>query len=150
MVQSLPLEGAKLGWRIQVSPGRIMLAVSRVVTQLSCGVNVVPFMTSAHCAPRGLTPHVTLLLAAEVSDCAWQVVDGAKLSTGQSHQYCVRANGGPMRITLVWHDLPSDIAAEKNLVNDLDLSVRAAGLQVCTGPASYGCTVVLWALLSCQ
>lgn len=76
---------------------------------------------------------VTLVksLPLEGSAVGWrmQVVDGAKLATGESHQYCVRAAGGPMRITLVWHDLPSDVAAEKNLVNDLDLTVRAAGLQ---------------------
>jgi len=30
-----------------------------------------------------------------------QVVDGATLNTGDSHEYCIRANGGPMKVTLV-------------------------------------------------
>eukprot|EP00951_Prasinocladus_malaysianus_P035124 scaffold359410_cov39-Prasinocladus_malaysianus.AAC.1 len=32
------------------------------------------------------------------------------------------------QVVLVWHDPPGDIAAAKNLVNDLDVSVRSAGL----------------------
>jgi hypothetical protein len=33
-----------------------------------------------------------------------------------------------LQIVLVWHDPPSDMAVEKNLVNDLDVMVRSAGL----------------------
>eukprot|EP00873_Tetraselmis_striata_P004766 jgi/Tetstr1/425030/TSEL_001518.t1 len=64
------------------------------------------------------------------------VVDGAKLATGESHQYCVRANGGPMRITLVWHDLPSDIAAEKNPRQRS--RPQACGQQGCRGVTLRG------------
>ena len=53
----------------------------------------------------------------------------ANLSTGQTHQYCVKALGGPLTVTLVWHDYPAAISAKKALVNDLDLTVRAAGLN---------------------
>ena len=58
-----------------------------------------------------------------------QVVDMANLTTGQSHQYCVRGLGGPLTVTLVWHDYPAALSARKALVNDLDLTVRAAGLN---------------------
>lgn len=30
-----------------------------------------------------------------------QVVDRVEVNTGDSHEYCIRANGGPMTITLV-------------------------------------------------
>lgn len=58
-----------------------------------------------------------------------KMVDMVDINTGESHQYCVRALGGPFTVTLVWHDYPSSVAAQKNLVNDLDLTVRAAGLN---------------------
>eukprot|EP00210_Caulerpa_lentillifera_P000241 g234.t1 len=58
-----------------------------------------------------------------------QVVDGADLATGQSHKYCVRALGGPIRITLVWTDPPASTSSKSSLVNDLDLSVKSAGLR---------------------
>jgi hypothetical protein len=58
-----------------------------------------------------------------------QVVDMANLSTGQAHQYCVRGLGGPLSVTLVWHDYPAAVSAKKALVNDLDLTIRAAGLN---------------------
>jgi hypothetical protein len=58
------------------------------------------------------------------------VVDGANLSAGgQAHQYCLRGLGGPLRVTLAWHDYPAALPAAKALVNDLDLTVRAAGLN---------------------
>ena len=53
----------------------------------------------------------------------------ANLSTGQTHQYCVKGTGGPLTVTLVWHDYPATLSASKALVNDLDLTVRAAGLN---------------------
>ncbi|GFH21541.1 serine protease ABC transporter B family tagA, partial [Haematococcus lacustris] len=65
------------------------------------------------------------------SSRAWrlQVVDQANLTQGQQHRYCVQATGGgPLRITLAWHDFPGDPAAATALVNDLNLEVRAAGL----------------------
>ena len=37
-------------------------------------------------------------------------------------------NARGWQVVLVWHDPPSDLAASKNLVNNLDLSVRASGL----------------------
>ena len=58
-----------------------------------------------------------------------QMVDLANLTTGQSHQYCLRALGGPLTVTLVWHDFPGAVSAKTALVNDLDLTVRAAGLD---------------------
>jgi len=58
-----------------------------------------------------------------------QIVDSAQLSTGSSHEYCVRAQGGPLRVTLVWTDPPASPSAGHALVNDLDLVVRSAGLN---------------------
>ena len=58
-----------------------------------------------------------------------QVVDMANLTTGGSHQYCVNGTGGPLSVTLVWHDYPAALASATSLVNDLDLTVRAAGLN---------------------
>ena len=58
-----------------------------------------------------------------------QIVDLANLTTGQSHQYCLKALGGPFTVTLVWHDYPAAVSAKTALVNDLDLTVRAAGLN---------------------
>ena len=58
-----------------------------------------------------------------------QLVDLANLTMGQSHQYCLKALGGPLTVTLVWHDYPAAVSAKTALVNDLDLTVRAAGLD---------------------
>ena len=58
-----------------------------------------------------------------------QLVDLANLTKGQSHQYCLKALGGPLTVTLVWHDYPAAVSAKTALVNDLDLTVRAAGLD---------------------
>jgi len=60
---------------------------------------------------------------------ALQLVDGAALRTGEAHQYCLTATGGPLTVTLVWHDYPAAPSAARALVNDLDLAVRAAGLN---------------------
>ena len=57
------------------------------------------------------------------------MVDLANLTTRQSHQYCLKALGGPLTVTLVWHDYPAAVSAKTALVNDLDLTVRAAGLD---------------------
>ena len=57
------------------------------------------------------------------------MVDQAELREGDSHSYCLQASGGgPLVVTLVWYDYPSAPNAALLLVNDLDLSVRAAGL----------------------
>ena len=56
-------------------------------------------------------------------------MDGANLTTGQAHQYCLTVTGGPLRVALVWHDPPALLSAASALVNDLDLQVRAAGLN---------------------
>ena len=53
----------------------------------------------------------------------------ANLTTGRSHQYCVSGTGGFIAVTLVWHDYPAALAAATTLVNDLDLTVRASGLN---------------------
>ena len=58
-----------------------------------------------------------------------QVIDRASLARDASHEYCVSALGGPIRITLVWTDPPALVQANSFLVNDLDLSVRSAGLK---------------------
>lgn len=58
-----------------------------------------------------------------------QVIDMANMTQGDSHKYCVNSTGGPLVVTLVWHDYPAALSASKSLVNDLDLTVRAAGLN---------------------
>lgn len=63
------------------------------------------------------------------------MVDGAEMNTGGSHNYCVRATGGPIKITLVWTDYPASPSVGKALVNDLDLVVRSAGIH---GREFYG------------
>ena len=45
--------------------------------------------------------------------------------TGVTHKYCVNSTGGPLAITLAWHDPPADASAAIQLVNDLDLTVYA-------------------------
>ena len=45
--------------------------------------------------------------------------------TGVTHKYCVNSTGGPLAITLAWHDPPADASAAVQLVNDLDLTVYA-------------------------
>lgn len=57
-----------------------------------------------------------------------QVVDAAQLAQGQEHQYCLRATGGAVHITLVWYDPPGLASAASALVNNLDLTVRAEAL----------------------
>ena len=58
-----------------------------------------------------------------------QVVDQAQFKAdGASHVYCIDAQGGPLSVTLVWHDPPAAPAAEQQLVNDLDLDIQLAAL----------------------
>ena len=71
-----------------------------------------------------------------MSQFAFQVVDQVQIgSTNVTHTYCVRATGGPVSVTLVWADYPSQVSAAINLVNDLDLTVQATGLA---GYTLYG------------
>lgn len=49
--------------------------------------------------------------------------------TGQSYKFCVTATGGPLKVTLVWHDPPASLSAASQLVNDLDLTVYANSLN---------------------
>lgn len=56
-----------------------------------------------------------------------QVLDRVQITTGQTHQYCIKAGGGPLSITIVWTDYPGSPTSRKNLVNNLDLTVRAEG-----------------------
>ena len=58
---------------------------------------------------------------------ALQVVDRVPISQGATHRYCLRSTGRPLTVTLVWTDYPALPSAAKALVNDLDLTVRAAG-----------------------
>ena len=51
------------------------------------------------------------------------------VSTGLVHQYCVQAQGGPIKVTLVWADPAADVSASVALVNDLDLVVHADSLS---------------------
>jgi len=53
----------------------------------------------------------------------WDISPG--LNTDETHTYniVVTDSSEPLRVTLVWTDYPSDVAASKNLVNDLDLTV---------------------------
>lgn len=64
----------------------------------------------------------------QYSPKAFQVVDKVPIQSGDVHQYCIKANGGPLSITLVWTDYPGNPSAARSLVNDLDLVVRAEGL----------------------
>ena len=57
------------------------------------------------------------------------MVDGANMTTGQTDQYCLTSQGGPLGVALVWHDPPALLSAQTALVNNLDLTVRAAGLN---------------------
>lgn len=50
-------------------------------------------------------------------------------ATGNSQKYCVTGTGGPLKVTLVWHDRPSALTAATQLVNDLDLTVYANSLN---------------------
>jgi hypothetical protein len=58
-----------------------------------------------------------------------QVLDAVPIRTGEVHQYCLAAGGGAVTATLVWTDYPGSPAAANSLVNDLDLVVRAEGLN---------------------
>ena len=57
------------------------------------------------------------------------LLDAVLISTGDVHQYCITAGGGPLSVTLVWTDYPGEANAAVSLVNDLDLVVRAEGLN---------------------
>lgn len=56
--------------------------------------------------------------------------DGAGQS--QSYRYDVQA-GTPLRVSLVWTDLPSEVYSGKMLINDLDLEVKSPSGQVYKG-----------------
>jgi Subtilase family/PA domain len=57
------------------------------------------------------------------------LLDNVPINTGDVHQYCITAGGGPLTVTLVWTDYPGEPSAAVSLVNDLDLVVRAEGLN---------------------
>jgi len=50
----------------------------------------------------------------------------------QSYRYDVQA-GTPLRVSLVWTDLPSEVYSGKMLINDLDLEVKSPSGQVYKG-----------------
>ena len=58
-----------------------------------------------------------------------QLLDKIPIAAGETHTYCLNANGGIVTVALVWTDLPANPSASKHLVNDLDLIVRSAGLN---------------------
>lgn len=93
-----------------------------------------PLNPASSSSPFLLSPPAaqSLYLAPEGGDASpfrLQVVDRVEIATGDVHQYCVRATGGPLTVTLVWADFPGRPYSVKALVNDLDLTVRAAGLN---------------------
>ena len=47
----------------------------------------------------------------------------------KSYKWCVTSTGGPLKVTLVWHDPPAPLSAATQLVNDLDLTVHANSLN---------------------
>lgn len=57
------------------------------------------------------------------------IMDSVSITTGDIHQYCITAAGGPLSVTLVWTDYPGEPSAALSLVNNLDLVVRAEGLN---------------------
>ena len=69
---------------------------------------------------------------------ALQIVDRQPASTGDVFRYCVRSTGGPLTVALAWHDAPGSPSAGRALVNDLDLTVRAAGLGGLPLPGNGG------------
>lgn len=68
-----------------------------------------------------------------------QVVDRVPFLSGvagpRSYKFCVTSSGGPMKVTLVWHDPPAALSSGTQLVNDLDLTVHANSLN---GHGLYG------------
>lgn len=69
-------------------------------------------------------------LPLEGSSWRVQIVDGATIGGEETHRYCVKARGdGELRITLTWFDYPGLESTGAAIVNDLDLSVRAAGFN---------------------
>eukprot|EP00887_Chlorella_sp_A99_P001740 scaffold19.g1740.t1 len=78
---------------------------------------------------RVLLGQSLFLSGSPLSPARMQVLDRIKINSGETHSFCVRANGGPLTITLVWADYPASPSAAKSLVNDLDLTVRAAGFN---------------------
>lgn len=57
------------------------------------------------------------------------VVDAVPIASGDVHQYCITAGGGALSVALVWTDYPGDPSSTYSLVNDLNLVVRAEGLN---------------------
>jgi len=59
----------------------------------------------------------------------FQVLDSIEITGGESHKFCINALGGPLSVTLAWTDYPGNPSSPRSLVNDLDLVVRAQGLN---------------------
>lgn len=57
----------------------------------------------------------------------------AGLTQGQSHRYCVRASGGPLRVTLAWHDYPGDPGAGQLVWSRLDWWLECVSVGGCGG-----------------
>ena len=67
----------------------------------------------------------------------WMLDDSKGFRTGQkksqTFKFKIGSGGGPLKITLVWTDYPSNPAAGRNLVNDLDLTVSGPGGDLLLG-----------------
>lgn len=50
------------------------------------------------------------------------------IKSQDTHKYCLRTIGGDMRIMLTWYDPPAQLSAATTLVNNLDLTVKSAGM----------------------
>lgn len=61
---------------------------------------------------------------------------GATTGQMQSYTFQVVDNSVPLRVMLVWSDYPSDPSVQKNLVNDLDLTIHAPDAQMFAGNGS--------------
>eukprot|EP00798_Chlamydomonas_sp_ICE-L_P030069 gene30069-35038_t len=125
---SLPLAAASNGWRMQVVDMAELEEGERWKLLASGGS--LEWLANASGRHGGAGGGRALLSSTASNGWRMQVVDMAELEKGEVHEYCVQAiGGGALRVTLVWHDYPADVAASKVLVNDLNLQLRAVGLD---------------------
>lgn len=74
------------------------------------------------------------------------IIDGEySLSTGESIKWNFSVNGSkPMKVTLVWTDVPGAVSSSKHLKNDLSLKVTAPNGSIYWG--NYGLVNSTWSL----
>ena len=107
-----PLQATRSTWRIRPAAGRCRWWTGCPSTKVGAGRPPPP--------PPPPACHAALQLGAAGDGC-WRV-PGAVChrrrcplpplpcrphATGETHSYCIRANGGPLSITLVWTDYPA-------------------------------------------